>query len=172
MENLKKLIRNISDFPVAGIEFKDISPLLADPDGFHAAIDALKARHAGNCIDRVVGIEARGFAFAAALAYALRAGTCMVRKAGKLPHSVHRKTYELEYGSDTVEIHTDALDAGQRILVVDDVLATGGTVLAAAELIEHHFDVEIVEIDFLMELTALNGRDKLRKWAVHTLLHF
>jgi adenine phosphoribosyltransferase len=172
MERLKRLIRSIPDFPKAGIEFKDISPLLADGDGFQEAIDELKYRHAVSRIDMVVGIEARGFVFAAALAYALRAGTCMVRKPGKLPHTVHRQTYELEYGSDTVEIHTDALDTNQRILIVDDVLATGGTVLAAAELIERNFEVEIVEIDFLMELMALNGREKLHKWPVHSLLQY
>jgi len=172
MEHLKRLIRNIPDFPKTGIEFKDISPLLADAEGFRTAIDELKQRHAANRIDTVVGIEARGFVFAAALAYALRAGTCMVRKPGKLPHTVHQQTYELEYGSDTVEIHTDALEQGQRILLVDDVLATGGTTLAAAELIDRNFDVEIVEIDFLMELKSLNGREKLHKWPVHSLLQY
>ncbi len=172
MEKLKKLIRNIPDFPKAGIEFKDISPLLADADSFREAIDELKYRHAVNHIDMVVGIEARGFVFAAALAYALRAGTCMVRKPGKLPHTVHQQTYELEYGSDTVEIQTDALAGGQRIVIVDDVLATGGTVLAATELIDRNFEVEIVEIDFLMELKSLNGREKLHDWPVHSLLQY
>ena len=170
MERLEKLIRDIPDFPKPGILFKDISPLLADPEGFHDAIDALRQRHADTRIDMVVGIEARGFIFSSALAYALRAGTCMVRKPGKLPHTIHRQTYELEYGCDTVEIHTDALAAGQRILIVDDVLATGGTVCASVNLITRHFDVEIVEIDFLMELTALAGRRKLAPWSVHALL--
>ncbi len=172
MNKLKKLIRNIPDFPRSGIDFKDISPLLADAHSFREAIDELKYRHAVNDIDMVVGIEARGFVFAAALAYALRTGTCMIRKPGKLPHTVHRQTYELEYGSDTVEIHTDALESGQRILIVDDVLATGGTVQAAAELIDRNFDAEIVEIVFLMELKALNGREKLHKWPVHSLLQY
>lgn len=172
MEKLQSLIRNIPDFPRAGIEFKDISPLLANAEGFREAIDELKYRHAANRIDMVVGIEARGFVFAAALAYALRCGTCMVRKPGKLPHTVHQQTYELEYGSDTVEIHTDALEQGQRILLVDDVLATGGTILAAAELIDRNFDAEIVEIDFLMELKSLNGREKLHKWPIHSLLAY
>ena len=106
------------------------------------------------------------------LAYALRAGTCMVRKPGKLPHSVHRKTYELEYGSDAVEIHADAFSPGQRIVIIDDVLATGGTVSATAELIRQHFDVEIVEIDFLMELEFLDGRKHLSQWPVFSLLQY
>jgi adenine phosphoribosyltransferase len=172
MEQLKSLIRNIPDFPKPGIQFKDISPLLAHPDGFREAIDTLKDRHAGNRIDMVVGIEARGFVFSAALAYALQAGTCMVRKPGKLPHHVHQKTYELEYGSDTIEIHTDALMDGQRILIIDDVLATGGTVAASVDLIDRNFDVEIVEIDFLMELTQLNGREKLAGRHIHSLLKY
>lgn len=172
MDKLQSLIRNIPDFPRAGIQFKDISPLLANAEGFHEAIDELKQRHAANRIDMVVGIEARGFVFAAALAYALGTGTCMVRKPGKLPHTVHQQAYELEYGSDTVEIHTDAFEPGQRILLVDDVLATGGTTLAAAELIARNFDVEIVEIDFLMELKSLNGREKLHKWPVYSLLDY
>lgn len=172
MENLNKLIRNIPDFPRAGIEFKDITPLLADADSFREAIDEYKYRHAVNHIDMVVGIEARGFVFAAALAYALRTGTCMIRKPGKLPHTVHRETYDLEYGNDTVEIHTDALQEGQRVILVDDILATGGTALASAQLIGKNFDVEIVEIDFLIELKSLNGREKLHDWPIHTLLQF
>ena len=172
MVQLKELIRNIPDFPKPGIQFKDISPLLAHPEGFREAIDALKQRHADHRIDMVVGIEARGFVFSAALAYALQAGTCMVRKPGKLPHSVHQQTYELEYGSDTVEIHTDALRNGQRVLIIDDVLATGGTVAASVDLIERNFAVEIVEIDFLMELTALNGRAKLAGRPIHSLLQY
>lgn len=172
MDKLKKLIRSIPDFPKSGIEFKDITPLLAHAEAFREAIDELKYRHTVNHIDMVVGIEARGFVFAAALAYALRTGTCMVRKPGKLPYTVHQQTYELEYGSDTVEIHTDALSEGQRILLVDDVLATGGTILASAELIDRNFDVEIVEIIFLMELKSLKGREKLHQWPVYSLLEY
>lgn len=120
----------------------------------------------------VVGIEARGFIFASALAYALGAGTCLVRKPGKLPHTVHRQTYELEYGTDAVEIHLDAFQPGQRILIIDDVLATGGTVAATAKLISSHFDVEIVELNFLMELEFLDGRSKLPGQPVFSLLSY
>ena len=172
MDKLKKLIRNIPDFPKQGIHFKDITPLLADAECFHEAIDALRCRHAGKGIDMVVGIEARGFIFSAALAYALEAGTCMVRKTGKLPYTVHRLTYDLEYGTDAVEIHADALQPGQKILIIDDVLATGGTVAATAELISRHFEVDIVELDFLMELEFLKGRKKLSRWPVSSLLQY
>jgi len=172
MEQLKALIRNIPDFPSPGIQFKDITPLLADADGFHEAIDTLRARLVAKEIEMIVGIEARGFIFASALAYALRAGTCMVRKPGKLPHAVHQQTYELEYGSDAVEIHADAFHPGQRIAIVDDVLATGGTVSATAQLIERYFEVEIVEIAFLMELAFLGGRARLAKWPVFSLLQY
>jgi len=172
MENLKSIIRDIPDFPKPGIVFKDITPLLADADSFREVIDEFKTRHTVNQIDMVVGIEARGFIFASALAYGLRAGTCMVRKPGKLPHTVHSQTYELEYGADAVEIHADAFQPGQRIIIFDDVLATGGTVSATAELIEKNFDVEIVEIDFLMELKFLNGRERLHRWPIFSLLEY
>jgi adenine phosphoribosyltransferase len=172
MEQLRTAIRNIPDFPKAGIKFKDISPLLADGDLFRQAIDALAQRHAGHRIDIVAGIEARGFVFAAALAYALGAGTCMVRKPGKLPGKVLRQTYELEYGTNAIEIHADAFVSGQRILLVDDVLATGGTMAAAIDLIETNFGVEIVGIDFLIELGFLNGRQRLGTRAVHSLITY
>jgi len=172
MEQLKAAIRTIPDFPKPGIQFKDITPLLADGDLFRETIDLLKDRHAASGIDRVVGIEARGFIFASALAYALGAGTCLVRKPGKLPHTVHQQTYELEYGTDAVEIHSDAFLPGQKILIVDDVLATGGTVAATVELIRSHFEVEIVEIDFLIELTFLNGREKLPGLPLHALITY
>jgi adenine phosphoribosyltransferase len=172
MDKLKALIRNIPDFPEDGIQFKDITPLLADAECFREAIDAFRKRHAGKGIDMVVGIEARGFIFSSALAYALGAGTCLVRKPGKLPHTAHRLSYDLEYGTDTVEIHADALQPGQKILIIDDVLATGGTVSATAELISRHFEVDIVELDFLMELRFLNGREKLSRWPLYSLLEF
>lgn len=170
MKPLEDTIRTIPDFPAAGIQFKDITPLLADGASFKQVIDLLKERHKENRIDMVVGIEARGFIFASALAYALGAGTCLVRKPGKLPHTVHRQTYELEYGTDTVEIHSDALQPGQRILVIDDVLATGGTVAATVELIRKNFDVEIVETDFLIEIDGLNGRNKLAGIPLYSLI--
>ena len=172
MDKLKTLIRNIPDFPKPGIQFKDITPLLADAECFHEAIETLRRRHAGKGIDMVVGIEARGFIFSSALAYALKAGTCLVRKPGKLPFAIRRLSYDLEYGTDTVEIHTDALQPGQKILIIDDVLATGGTISATAELISRHFEVEIVELDFLMELEFLKGRDKLSRWPVYSLLQY
>ncbi|HEY5622041.1 MAG TPA: adenine phosphoribosyltransferase [Pontiella sp.] len=170
MKPIEETIRTIPDFPAPGIRFKDITPLLADGDSFKQVIDQLKERHRENRIDMVVGIEARGFIFASALAYALGAGTCLVRKPGKLPHTVHRQTYELEYGTDTVEIHSDALRPGQRILVIDDVLATGGTVAATIELIRKNFDVVIVEIDFLIEIDGLNGRNKLAGLPLYSLI--
>jgi adenine phosphoribosyltransferase len=172
MDTLKAHIRNIPDFPEPGIQFKDITPLLADAECFRQVIDALRSRHDGKGIDIVVGIEARGFIFASALAYALSAGTCLVRKPGKLPHDVHRRSYDLEYGTDAVEIHTDALQPGQKILILDDVLATGGTIAATAELISHHFEVDIVELNFLVELEFLKGREKLSRWPVYSLLQY
>ena len=172
MKKIEAAIRTIADFPTPGIQFKDITPLLADGALFQETIEAFKSRHIDNAIDVVVGIEARGFIFSSALAYALGAGTCMVRKPGKLPHTVYQKTYKLEYGADTVEIHTDAFKPGQRILVIDDVLATGGTVAATVELIQNNFDVELVEINFLMELTFLNGREKLPGLPITALLEY
>jgi adenine phosphoribosyltransferase len=172
MEDLKSAIRTIPDFPKPGIQFLDITPVLADGNLFHQVIDHLAERHKNRGIDIVVGIEARGFIFASALAYALRVGTCMVRKPGKLPHTVHQQTYDLEYGTDTVEIHTDAFTAGQKVLILDDVLATGGTVSATVELIRTHFDVEIVELDFLIELGFLNGREKIVNMPIHTLIQY
>jgi adenine phosphoribosyltransferase len=172
MDELKEAIRTIPDFPKPGIEFKDITPLLADGDRFGRVIDLLRERHCDAGIDMVVGIEARGFIFASALAYALGAGTGLVRKAGKLPHDVHQNEYALEYGTDMVEIHQDAFSAGQKILLVDDVLATGGTVAATVELIRRHFDVEIAGIEFLMELTLLHGREMLPGLPVHALIPY
>lgn len=171
MQQISDAIRNIPDFPKPGIDFKDITPLLASGPLFKKTIDAFADRHKDNRIDIVVGIEARGFIFASALAYALEAGTCLVRKPGKLPHTVHRESYELEYGTDAVEIHLDAFEPGQRILIVDDVLATGGTVGATARLIRSNFDVEVVELNFLMEIGFLNGRDKLQGEKIFTLVN-
>jgi adenine phosphoribosyltransferase len=172
MQPIDAAIRNIPDFPKPGIQFKDITPLLADRDMFKKTIDCFAERHRDNRIDMVVGIEARGFVFSAALAYALGAGTGMVRKPGKLPYKTHSKTYDLEYGTDAVEIHQDAFLPGQRILIFDDVLATGGTVAATTQLIEQNFDVEIVEINFLMELGFLKGRSKLADRPIFSLLTY
>ena len=132
-----------------------------------------KERYADKQIDKVVGVEARGFIFASALAYALEAGTTMVRKLGKLPYKTYQETYSLEYGTDTVEIHQDAFQPGERIVVIDDVLATGGTLAATLKLIRNNFEsVEIVETAFLIELDFLNGREKLKDTPIHSLTHY
>ncbi|QHI68352.1 adenine phosphoribosyltransferase [Tichowtungia aerotolerans] len=170
--NLESYIRSTPDFPKPGIIFRDFTPMLANGPAFQEMIDRLKARHQDTPIDVVVGIEARGFILAAALAYALGAGTVLVRKEGKLPHATHRQEYLLEYGSNVLEIQQDAFQDGQRILIIDDVLATGGTVAATVEIIRAHFDVEIREIDFLMELDDLKGREKLADLPVHSVLHY
>ena len=170
MEQFKAAIRTVPDFPKPGIQFMDITPLLADGAVFRETIDTLKERHIGKGIDMVVGIEARGFIFASALAYALGAGTCLVRKPGKLPHAIYQQTYELEYGTDAVEIHSDAFKPGQKILLVDDILATGGTVAATIKLIQENFTVEIAEIDFLIELASLNGRETLPDLPIHAMI--
>lgn len=170
--NIESYIRTIPDFPKPGIMFRDFTPLLADGEAFKALIDQIKSRYHGKSIDVVVGIEARGFVLASALAYALGAGTVLVRKEGKLPHTTHAQEYELEYGSSVLEISQDALAKGQRILVVDDVLATGGTVGATLKLIQQNFDVSVEELLFLMELDALNGRQKLPDLPIHSVFHY
>jgi adenine phosphoribosyltransferase len=173
MESVKKIIRDIPDFPKEGIVFKDITPLLADASVFRKIINTLKERYRDKQIDKVVGVEARGFIFASALAYALEAGTTMVRKPGKLPYKTYHKTYSLEYGTDTVEIHQDAFHPGERIVVIDDVLATGGTIEATLSLIRNNFEsVKIVETAFLIELDFLNGRKKLKDTPIHSIIHY
>ena len=172
MEELKKSIRDVPDFPKEGIVFKDIAPLLASAEQLKNAVDSLKERYSGKQIKIVVGIEARGFIFGAALAYALDAGFVMVRKPGKLPYKTFAKTYSLEYGTDTVEIHQDALMPWQRVVVVDDVLATGGTAGAVAKLIDENFNVDIVELAFLIELDFLNGREQLQNYPVYSMIHY
>ena len=157
---LRSLIRDIPDFPEPGILFKDITPLLSDPEGLDSAVEALAAPWRGQRVENVAGIEARGFILAAPVALALGAGFVPVRKAGKLPAGVISETYDLEYGSDTIEIHRDALEPGSRILVIDDVLATGGTAAATGRLIRSS-GAEIVGFGFLLELVALRGRARL-----------
>jgi len=132
----------------------------------------LKDRYAGKQIDTVVGIEARGFIFASALAYALGAGTVLVRKPGKLPYKTYKQAYSLEYGTDAVEIHQDAFEAGQRIVLIDDVLATGGTIAATVNLIQSNFKVEIVEAAFLIELDFLKGREKIKNLPIYSMMHY
>ncbi|MGV7220474.1 MAG: adenine phosphoribosyltransferase [Nitrospinales bacterium] len=172
MEGLKKNIRDVHDFPKEGIIFKDIAPLLADANQLSRAVNFFKDRYSSKKIDMVVGIEARGFIFGSALAYALGTGYIMVRKPGKLPYKTFQKTYSLEYGTDTVEIHQDALSEGQRVIIIDDVLATGGTAGAVANLVSENFRAEIIELAFLIELNFLKGREKLPDVPVHSLIQY
>ncbi len=158
--HLRDLIRDIPDFPEPGVAFKDITTLLADPAGFAAAVDLLVAPFQDAGVELVVGVEARGFVFSAPVAYALDAGLVPIRKPGKLPSAIDSVTYELEYGGGTLEIHADAIPRGSRCLIVDDVLATGGTARAAIELVERQGG-EVVGSAFLAELTFLGGRGRL-----------
>ena len=172
METLKSVIRDIPNFPKEGITFKDITPLLSNPASFKKAIDTLKVRYRDKRIDQVVGVEARGFVFASALAYALDCGVVMVRKPGKLPYKTYKKTYSLEYGEDSIEIHQDAFEKGQNIVIIDDVLATGGTLAACVELVNKNFEVDLVEVGFLIELDFLKGRQKLGNIPIYSMMHF
>src|SRR5215510_5124477 len=166
---LERAIRNIPDFPKPGIQFKDITPVLADARLFSSSIDLLTDGFNPGEVDAVVGIDARGFIFAAAAAVQLRAGFVPVRKKGKLPYQTHEQQYDLEYGTATVAVHTDALRPGSRVLLIDDLLATGGTAAAAAALVKK-LGAEILEISFLIELSFLNGRDKLKGYPVRSLV--
>jgi len=158
--NIEALIREIPDFPIPGILFRDITPLLKDKQGFKAAIDLFVVRFSNVGIDYVVGIESRGYIFGAPLAYAIGAGYIPVRKPGKLPYEKIAESYQLEYGSNTLEMHADALSAGDRVLVVDDLLATGGTAAATGRLIAR-LGATVVAYAFMVELSALSGRDAL-----------
>jgi adenine phosphoribosyltransferase len=171
IEDLKRRIREIPDFPKAGILFRDITPLLSDGQAFRQAIDFIGGRYLDRKIDVVVGVEARGFIMGSALAYKLGAGNALVRKQGKLPFKTNRSTYALEYGTDTLEIHQDAIRPGQRVVLADDLLATGGTISAAADLVRQ-LGGEIVEAAFLIELTALNGRERLKGLPVFSLIQY
>ena len=171
VNDLKRRIRDIPDFPKPGILFRDITPLLADGRAFRQAIDFIGERYQDKRIDVVVGVEARGFIMGSALAYKLRAGNILIRKPGKLPFRTHRTTYALEYGTDTLEIHQDAFRPGQRVLIADDLLATGGTISAAVDLVKQ-LGGEIVELAFLIELTALKGREKLGGYSIFSLLQY
>src|SRR6185503_16052352 len=166
---LQKAIRNIPDFPKPGIQFKDITPVLADPVLFTRCVDLLCDGFQPSDIDTVVGIDARGFIFAAAAAFKLKAAFVPVRKKGKLPYSTYEQDYALEYGTNTIAIHTDALHKGSRVLLVDDLLATGGTAAAAAQLVQR-VGAKIESIRFLIELSFLNGRDKLKGLKVQSLI--
>ncbi len=166
---LERAIRNIPDFPKAGIQFKDITPVLADPRLFSGSIDLLADGFKPGEVDAVVGIDARGFIFAAAAAVKLRAGFIPVRKKGKLPYQTHEQEYDLEYGTATVAVHVDALKPGSRVLLIDDLLATGGTAAAAAALVQK-LGARILEISFLIELSFLDGRGKLKGYPVRSLV--
>jgi adenine phosphoribosyltransferase len=168
---LKAKIRDIKDFPRKGIVFKDITPLLEDPRAFNMAINLLADRYIGRRIDRVVGVEARGFILGAALAYKLNAGLILIRKPGKLPAETLQTAYELEYGVDKLEVHRDALAPGLQVVLVDDVIATGGTISAAIDLMQK-MQCEIVEVVFLIELCALGGRRRLQDHNVFSLLQY
>jgi len=168
---LKRYIRDIPDFPVKGILFRDITPLLRDGKAFRKAIRALAARHEGRAPDAVVAIESRGLIVGAALAHELGVGIIPVRKQGKLPHETYRASYTLEYGQDTLEIHRDGLAKGARVLLVDDLLATGGTMEATIRLIEQ-CGADIIELAFLIELTALNGRARLAPHPIISLVQY
>jgi adenine phosphoribosyltransferase len=171
VDHLKQLIREIPDFPKPGITFYDITTLLKDKQGFRQTIDELQEHYRQTPVDVVVGIEARGYFFAPAMAHALGAGFVPVRKPKKLPSLVRSVEYDLEYGTDQLEIHSDAIEPGQKVLIIDDVLATGGTASAVARLVEL-LDGKVVGLGFVIELTFLRGRDKLANHDVFSLLQY
>ena len=171
IQDLKSAIREIPDWPKKGILFYDVTTLLKQPRCFEQTINALTDPYRKTDVDLVLGIEARGFIFAPPVAYALKAGFVPVRKPGKLPAAKLQVNYELEYGTDSLEIHQDAIEPGQRVLIVDDLIATGGTAKAVAEMVEA-MNAKVVGLAFVVELTFLHGRDKLAKYDVHTLLKY
>ncbi len=171
MERLKANIRNIPDFPKPGIQFKDITPLVKDPASLRLAVHQLLFPFLGERLTAVVGMEARGFIFGSLVAWELGVGFVPLRKPGKLPYDVQNVSYDLEYGSAELEVHVDALDARDRVLLIDDLLATGGTAVASAELIEK-LGAEVAGCAFVVELDELKGRERLSKYRVHSLIHY
>lgn len=169
--NLKSLVRDIPDFPKKGIVFKDIMPMLGDKDALRYMVDAMFVHYFGTRIDKVVSAEARGFIFGPAVAYHLGAGFVAVRKPGKLPYKTRQVTYDLEYGTDTLTMHEDALKPGDHVLLVDDLLATGGTMAASAELVEM-MGGKVMGAGFIIELNFLKGREKLNKYDVFSLIQY
>src|ERR1051325_4201395 len=167
--DIERAIRNIPDFPKPGIQFKDITPVLADAQLFNGSIELLIDGFKPGQVDAVVGIDARGFIFAAAAALRLQCGFVPVRKKGKLPYQTHEQGYDIEYGTNTIAMHTDALKPGSRVLLIDDLLATGGTAGAAASLVQK-LGATILEVSFLIELKFLNGRDRLKGQKVRSLV--
>ncbi len=171
IKQLEDSIRAIPDFPKKGILFRDITTLLQDKDAFNFAIDLLAKQYKNEKIDYIVAVESRGFIFGAVLAYKLNCGFVPVRKKGKLPFKTHSITYSLEYGTDILEIHQDAFNPASRVLIVDDLLATGGTIAAVTELVEK-MSADIAGLCFLIELTVLSGRDKLKGHSIFSLIKF
>jgi adenine phosphoribosyltransferase len=169
--SIRRAIRDIVDFPKPGIVFKDITPLLADGKLFARTIDAMAERYAEQKVDTVLGIESRGFIIGAALAYKLGAGFSVVRKPGKLPYDTHSASYDLEYGTDTLEIHVDGLSRHARVVIADDLIATGGTAKATAELVKR-LGGTVVECAFVIELAFLKGREKLKPHGVFSLVQY
>jgi adenine phosphoribosyltransferase len=167
--DLARAVRNIPDFPKPGIQFKDITPVLGDARLLSGCVDMLTGNFKPGSVDAVVGIDARGFIFAAAAALRLEAGFVPVRKKGKLPYNTYEQTYDLEYGSNTIAIHVDAVRRGSRVLLIDDLLATGGTAAAAAALL-HKVGADILEVTFFIELSFLKGREKLAGFPVRSLV--
>jgi adenine phosphoribosyltransferase len=168
---IKDLVRDVPGFPRPGVTFKDITPLLADREAFATCINVLAEHFAGDNVDKVIGVEARGFILAGAVAYRLGAGFVPVRKKGKLPWQVHSDTYQLEYGEDTLEVHVDAIQAGERVLILDDVLATGGTAAATRRLVEM-LGGEVVGLGCVLELGFLGGRQRLEGLEVEALVSY
>jgi adenine phosphoribosyltransferase len=171
MEELRRLIRNVPDFPHKGIQFKDITTLVKDGKAFAKVIDLFDQRYRDKRVDIIVGVESRGFIFGGALAYKWGVGFVPVRKPGKLPAEKIREEYELEYGTDALEIHTDAIQPGQRVLIIDDLLATGGTLAATARLVER-LGGTVVGIAFLIELAFLNGREKIKQYDCYSIVQY
>jgi len=171
MEQLKEIIRSVPDFPTKGILFRDITPLLQDGEKFRRTVDIFRERYAVAKIGKIAAVESRGFFFASPLAYVLGCGLVPLRKPGKLPHKTIKQSYKLEYGEAALEIHTDAIKKGERVVVFDDLLATGGTASAAVELVRK-LGAEVVEVAFLIELSGLSGRSRLKGVPVFSLLRY
>jgi adenine phosphoribosyltransferase len=171
MDLVRSLVREVPDFPKKGILFRDITPVLAHPDAFRLVVDALASRYRGRGVTRVAGIESRGFIFGASLAYALGVGFVILRKPGKLPRPTFCASYALEYGQDTLHMHQDALGPSDKVVIMDDVIATGGTAKAAAELVSKA-QASLVEVAFVIELSALEGRRRLEGLPVFSLLTY
>lgn len=169
--DLKSMIREVEDFPKPGISFKDITTLLKEKDAFHAAIEAMAQQYEGKGIEIVTGPEARGYILASTLAFRLGAGFVPIRKPGKLPYKTRRVSYDLEYGQDTLEVHEDAFEPGQKVLVVDDLLATGGTLRASVDLVES-CGAKVAGVGVMIELTALEGRNRLTGHDVYSLIQY